>query len=94
MKLLLLFYYYSSLLFLLLLLFLVVVINLQAGLTFLFQLSQITHRNLSGMVCLHAGRQVKLSILGPKRLLFFFTNRFNLKGNCVLRTLKNSVAIF
>ena len=32
------------------------------------------------------------SVLGPKRLIYFFmNNKFNLKGNCVLRTLKNSV---
>jgi hypothetical protein len=35
------------------------------------------------------------SALGPKRLIYFFMNNiFNLKGNCVLRTLKNSFAIF
>ena len=35
------------------------------------------------------------SVLGPKRLIYFFMNNiFNLKGNCVLRTLKNSFAIF
>ena len=35
------------------------------------------------------------SVLGPKRLIYFFINNiFNLNGNCVLRTLKNSFAIF
>ena len=35
------------------------------------------------------------SVLGPKRLIYFFMNNIiNLKGNCVLRTLKNSFAIF
>ncbi len=35
------------------------------------------------------------SVLGPKRLVYFFYKTiFNLKGNCVLRTLKNSFAIF
>ena len=34
------------------------------------------------------------SVLGPKRLIYFFMNNiFNLKRNCVLRTLKNSFAI-
>jgi hypothetical protein len=37
----------------------------------------------------------KRSVLGPKRLIYFFMNNiFNLKGSCVLRTLKNSFAIF
>jgi hypothetical protein len=71
-------HYYSSSL--LLLLFLVVVINLQAGLSFLFQLNQISHRNLPshGTVCLHAGRQVKscvyrlLYILYINRAISFF----------------------
>ena len=35
------------------------------------------------------------SVLGAKRLIYFFMNNiFNLKGNCVLRTLKNSFTIF
>ena len=39
--------------------------------------------------------KIKQSVLGPKRLIYFFMNNiFNLKGNCVLRTLKNSFAIF
>jgi hypothetical protein len=32
------------------------------------------------------------SVLWPKRLIYFF--EFNSKGNCVLRMLKNSFAIF
>ena len=40
-------------------------------------------------------RPYKRSVLGPKRLIYFFMNNiFNLKRNCVLRTLKNSFAIF
>ncbi len=35
------------------------------------------------------------SVLGPKRLIYFFLNNiFYLKRNCVLRTPKNSFAIF
>ncbi len=35
------------------------------------------------------------SVLGPKRLIYFVLNNiFNLKGNCVLRTLKYSCANF
>ena len=35
------------------------------------------------------------SVLGPKRLIYIFLNNIiNLKGKCVLRTLKNSFAIF
>jgi hypothetical protein len=32
---------------------------------------------------------------GPRgKYIFFYKNIFNLKGNCVLRTLKNSFGIF
>jgi hypothetical protein len=35
------------------------------------------------------------SVLGPKKLIYFFMNNiFNLKGSCVLCTLKKSFAIF
>ena len=43
----------------------------------------------------HQSAFIKRSVLGPKRLIYFFMNNiFNLKRNCVLRTLKNSFAIF
>ena len=76
--------------------------------TWVAPLRELICPNLVCMCVCHAQKMAKLffsvrstqfpfkpSILGPKRLLYFFLNTlFNLKGNCVFRTLKNSFAIF
>jgi hypothetical protein len=63
--------------------------------TRLFMSFYFTFNPKNGLLYHFLTSATKRSILGPKRLrYFFYKNIFYLKRNCVLRTLINSFAIF